>query len=73
MKNNLRHIDEYRKMEELKPQWKKDLDRINQDLLGVDESISNEIDKLSLLSAKRENLLKTRKAILENATTPSLF
>lgn len=73
MKNNLRHIEEYRKMEELKPQWKKDLDKVNQDLLELDDYITDTIDKLSVLSSKREKLIQSRKSILENATSPSLF
>jgi len=73
MRSNLKLVEEYKKMDDLKPQWKKDLDRINQDLLVIDEQITNEIDKLSMLSTKREKLLGSRKTLLESATSPSLF
>ncbi len=63
----------YKEMENLKPLWKKELEKVNGEMEVVDKELSSTITNLNYINDKKEKLQKRKELILQKAAEQDLF
>ncbi|GBF49409.1 hypothetical protein LPTSP4_09220 [Leptospira ryugenii] len=57
----------------LKPIWKKELEKVEAEMMEVDRELSTTINNLNYVNDKRDKLVKKRETILQRAVEQDLF
>jgi len=72
----LRKIDAaraYMDSSNLKPIWKKELEKVEAEMFEVDKELSTTINNLNYVNDKKDKLVKRKETILQKAAEQDLF
>jgi hypothetical protein len=57
----------------LKPIWKKELEKVEAEMMEVDRELSTTINNLNYVNDKKDKLVKKKETILQRAAEQDLF